>query len=116
MAQRLGKGPFVVVPAMRTATVAAAEVAAELVRLAEGPPRGRVPDLAGPEDAELADLVRVELALEGKRRLVVRVPLPGAEGRRMSTACCPVRKPAGGPDVRRLAHLPLITRLRPVHR
>jgi uncharacterized protein YbjT (DUF2867 family) len=96
MAQRLGRGPFVVVPAMRTATVAAAEVAAELLRLAEGPPQGRVTDLAGPEDAELADLVRRELAAQRRRRLMLRVPLPGAEGRRMRHGLRP------GPDARRV--------------
>jgi uncharacterized protein YbjT (DUF2867 family) len=80
---RTGVGPFVVVPAMRTATVAAAEVAAALVALAAGAPRGRVTDLGGPEEAELADLVRRWLAATGQRKRVLRVPLPGSSGRRM---------------------------------
>jgi uncharacterized protein YbjT (DUF2867 family) len=83
MVQRTSVGPFVVVPSMRTATVAAAEVAGALVSLAAGPPRGRATDLGGPEEAELADLVRRYLAATGQRRRVVRVPLPGATGRRM---------------------------------
>jgi uncharacterized protein YbjT (DUF2867 family) len=83
MVQRASVGPVVLIPAMRTATVAAADVAAALVALAEGPPRGRATDLRGPEEAELADLVRRYLAVSGQRRLVLRVPLPGAAGRRM---------------------------------
>jgi len=83
MVARLSAGPFVVVPAMRTSTVAAAEVGAALVTLAEGAARGRTADLGGPEEAELADLVRRWLAATGRRRRVLRVPLPGAAGRRM---------------------------------
>ncbi|WP_409329213.1 SDR family oxidoreductase [Trujillonella humicola] len=83
IAARTAVGPLVVVPAMRTATVAAEEVAAALLGLAEGPPRGRVPDLGGPEEAELADLVRRRLAAAGRRGRVLRVPLPGRAGRRM---------------------------------
>ncbi|MGY1750931.1 SDR family oxidoreductase [Modestobacter sp. SYSU DS0511] len=83
LVSRTGFGPFVVVPALRAATVAASEVAAALVALAEGAPRGRVTDLGGPEEAELADLVRRWLAATGQRRRVLRVPLPGAAGRRM---------------------------------
>jgi uncharacterized protein YbjT (DUF2867 family) len=83
MVQRTSVGPFVLIPAMRTATVAAAEVAGALVTLADGPARGRAPDLGGPEEAELADLVRRYLAATGQRRRVLRLPLPGAAGRRM---------------------------------
>jgi uncharacterized protein YbjT (DUF2867 family) len=83
MVQRASVGPVVVIPAMRTETVAAADVAAALVALAEGPPRGRATDLGGPEEAELADLVRRYVADTGRRRVVLRVPLPGAAGRRM---------------------------------
>jgi len=80
---RLSAGPLVVIPAMRTSTVAAAEVGAALVALAEGAPQGRVADLGGPEEAEFADLVRRWLAATGQRKRVLRVPLPGAAGRRM---------------------------------
>jgi uncharacterized protein YbjT (DUF2867 family) len=74
---RRGAGPVVVVPAMRTATVAAAEVATALLAIAEKPPRGRAADLGGPETAELADLVGRYLAAAGLRRRVLRLPLPG---------------------------------------
>ena len=83
MVARTSVGPLVAVPAMRTATVAAAEVGAALVALAEGAPRGRATDLGGPEEAELADLVRQWLAATGQRKWVLRVPMPGAAGRRM---------------------------------
>jgi uncharacterized protein YbjT (DUF2867 family) len=81
LADRAGVGPVVVVPAMRTATVAAAEVAAALVAVAAAGPRGRVPDLGGPEEAELADLVRRYLDAAGLRRRVVRLALPGQDWR-----------------------------------
>ncbi|MBB3674384.1 uncharacterized protein YbjT (DUF2867 family) [Modestobacter versicolor] len=80
---RLTFGPVAVVPEMRTAPIAAAEVATALVRLAEGAPRGRVADLGGPEEARLADLARRWSVAGGQRRRVVQVPLPGGSGRRM---------------------------------
>ncbi|MGY1858059.1 SDR family oxidoreductase [Modestobacter sp. SYSU DS0290] len=80
---RTGIGPVVAVPAGRVSTVAASEVGAALVTLAERSPRGRVTDLGGPAEAELADLVRQYLAATGQRRRVLRVPLPGELGRRM---------------------------------
>ena len=83
LVERASVGPFVLVPAARTATIAAAEVAETLVALAAGSARGRAPDLAGPEEAELADLVRRYLAATGRRRRVLRLPLPGAAGKRM---------------------------------
>ncbi|WP_406149572.1 SDR family oxidoreductase [Streptomyces sp. NBC_01012] len=76
-------GPLQVVPKMRAQPVAAAEVAAELVAIAAGDPRGIEPDLAGPREERMSDLVRRFLAATGQRRPVVEVPLPGAWGRGM---------------------------------
>ncbi|WP_250030796.1 SDR family oxidoreductase [Paractinoplanes maris] len=73
-------GPVKVVPSMVTRPVAAADVAAELVRLAEGPAQGRAPELAGPEVLEMADMMR-RIA---RGRLVLRVPLPDAASRAMA--------------------------------
>lgn len=73
-------GPIQVVPRMRTQPIAASAVADELVSLATGEPRGLVPDLAGPREEKMADLVRRLLA--GSQR-VVEVPLPGTWGRAM---------------------------------
>ena len=70
--QMLGRfpGPVKVAPSMLTRPVAAAEVAAELVRLAEGPARGHAPDLAGPEVLRMPSMMR-RLA---RGRLVLTVP------------------------------------------
>ncbi|MBM2615633.1 NAD(P)H-binding protein [Actinoplanes sp. LDG1-06] len=77
-AQMLGRvpGPVKVVPAMLSRPVAASEVAAELVRLAEGPAQGRATDLAGPEVLKMPAMVR--RLVPG--RLVLTVPA----GRAMS--------------------------------
>jgi len=76
-------GPLHVVPTMRTQPLAAADVAAALVELATGEPRGVVPDLAGPREERMVDLVRRYLVATGRRRPVLEVPLPGAWGRGM---------------------------------
>ena len=76
-------GPFQVVPAMRSQPIAAAEVAAELVAIASGDPRGLASELAGPREERMADLVRRYLAATGQRRPVIEVPVPGAWGRAM---------------------------------
>ena len=69
------------VPAMRSRTVAAADVADELVRLALGAPRGFSGELAGPEEHRMSELVRRYLKAAGERRRVLEVPLPGGFGK-----------------------------------
>jgi uncharacterized protein YbjT (DUF2867 family) len=76
-------GPVQVVPTMRSQPIAAADVAAELVAIASGSPRGLVPELAGPQEEKMADLVRRYLAATGQRRPVIEVSIPGAWGRGM---------------------------------
>ncbi|MGZ4455841.1 MAG: SDR family oxidoreductase [Nocardioides sp.] len=76
-------GPFSFVPRMTTQPIAAREVAAALVDLAEQGPQGRVPDLAGPEQRELVDLSRLVNDQRRLGRRVVGVRLPGAGGRGM---------------------------------
>lgn len=76
-------GPFQGVPTMRSQPIAASEVAAELVAIASGDPRGIEPELAGPREERMADLVRRYLAATGQRRPVIELPLPGAWGRGM---------------------------------
>lgn len=78
-------GPVVMVPKMRSQPIAAAEVAAELVRIASGEPRGLALDLAGPREERMADLVRRQLSASGRTRPVVEVPIPGRWGRAMRT-------------------------------
>jgi uncharacterized protein YbjT (DUF2867 family) len=77
-------GPVVPLPVMRVQPVAAREVAEHLLGLATGPPRGRVPDLAGPEQHLLADLARRVLRARGSRRRVLSVRPPGAVGRELA--------------------------------
>ncbi|MCS5713208.1 3-beta hydroxysteroid dehydrogenase [Herbiconiux sp. CPCC 205716] len=76
-------GPFQVVPTIRSQPIAAAEVADELVSIAAGDPRGLEPDLAGPQEERMADLVKRLLRAEGNRKPVIQIPLPGRWGRGM---------------------------------
>jgi len=76
-------GRFHLVPRMRTQPVAAREVADALVRIALGEPQGLAPDLAGPTEERMADLVRRYFAAKGERRNVLEVPLPGRWGKGM---------------------------------
>ena len=76
-------GPFAIVPRMTTQPIAAREVADALVALALAKPVGRAPDIAGPEQREMSDLVRALYHARGGHRLMVPVRLPGAVGRAM---------------------------------
>ncbi|PVG82024.1 3-beta hydroxysteroid dehydrogenase [Nocardioides gansuensis] len=78
------KGPVALVPRMRSQTVAASEVAAHLVDLAEGPARGMTDEMAGPEVHEMPELARRIVKARGQRRPVVPMPLPGEVGRQMA--------------------------------
>lgn len=76
-------GPVSLVPRMLSQPVAAREVAEALVELVEQGPRGRVPDLAGPEEHRIAHLARRVSRHHGARRRVVELSLPGAAWRQM---------------------------------
>ena len=78
MVAQLSFGPFTAVPSMRTQPVAAREVATRLVALAAGAPEGRVTDLAGPREENLARMVRAYLRATGRHGLVMPLRLPGA--------------------------------------
>ena len=81
-------GPFHVAPQMRTQPIAAREVAEHLVDLAEAGPAGRVPDLAGPREESLVEMVRA----------YARRPADRARGSRRCR--CPAHRPRAA---RRLA-------------
>lgn len=81
---QLTKGPVATIPRMRIQPVAAADVAAALIGTVEGPVVERVPDLAGPEVRELADLVRAVLRARGSRVRVVTFKPPGRAGSMMA--------------------------------
>ena len=70
-------GPFVAVPKILMRPVAAREVGARLVEIAEGAPIGRAADLAGPNDESLVDLVRRMFAFDGAKRRAIELSLPG---------------------------------------
>ena len=75
----LAKLPVIPVPAgFVVQPVDSGEVAARLAELAQAEPRGRVPDMAGPEVLSFADLIRTYLRVTGRRsRPVVPVWIPG---------------------------------------
>jgi uncharacterized protein YbjT (DUF2867 family) len=78
----LARLPVAPVPAgIRFQPVDTGEVAERLVELALGPPSGLVPDLAGPRDYELADLLGGYLRATHRRRPILRVPVPGRAAR-----------------------------------
>ncbi len=93
VARRGRVGPFVLVPRLRTAPVAAVEVARALSDVVESGPCGRAPDLGGPREEEFVDLVRVLLRARGDRGIVVPVVWPGRAGRAMRDGA---QLPTGG--------------------
>lgn len=74
-------GPVHVAPRMRTQPVAAREVAARLVDLAQEPARSGYVELGGPREESLVDMVRRWARAEGRGGWIPAVPLPGALGR-----------------------------------
>jgi uncharacterized protein YbjT (DUF2867 family) len=75
------RGPLAPVPSMRTQTVAARSVGAELVRLAGEPFTGETVEIAGPRPESLVAHARQVVARQGKRLLVLPLWVPGAVGR-----------------------------------
>ncbi|WEK61332.1 MAG: NAD-dependent epimerase/dehydratase family protein [Candidatus Microbacterium colombiense] len=79
------RGPFALMPKTLMRPVAAREVGAHLVRVAEAGPAGRAIDLVGPRDEELVDVARRQLAFDGIRQRVLGVRLPGSYGAGLSS-------------------------------
>jgi uncharacterized protein YbjT (DUF2867 family) len=75
------RGPVALAPRMLCQPVAAAEAADALVRLALAAPAGLVPELAGPEELQMVDMIRQVARARGSRRPVLAVRLPGAVGK-----------------------------------
>lgn len=73
-------GPFAITPRMLCQPIAAREVAAALADLAVAVPAGRVPDLAGPREEQMADMMRRLLRTRGGRGRVIEVRMPGRVG------------------------------------
>ena len=80
--QAMAKLPLIPVPAgFRFQPVDTGEVARRLVELAIGSPAGLVPDIAGPRIYGMDELIRTYLRVRGKRRPMLRLPLPGKAAR-----------------------------------
>jgi uncharacterized protein YbjT (DUF2867 family) len=80
--QAMTRLPVVPVPpGMRFQPIDAGEVADRLAELALGEPAGLAPDVAGPREYELAEIVRGYLRAAGKRRPILPLPLPGKAAR-----------------------------------
>ena len=75
----LSVGGLHLAPRGRSQPVAAREVGARLVELAEGDPAGHVPDLAGPREERLDDMVREYAKAMGVKGPVLSVSLPGKQ-------------------------------------
>ncbi|GAA4421020.1 NAD(P)H-binding protein [Actinokineospora soli] len=73
----MAKLPVMPIPKLRAQPIDVRDVAARLTELATGDPRGRAPDMGGPEVRTLAELANEYLAAAGKRRPKVQVPFPG---------------------------------------
>lgn len=74
-------GPWRILPRMRSRPLAAETVAERLLEIAEGSPLGNAPDLAGPDEIAMAELLREILRARGERPRVLEVPLLGGFGR-----------------------------------
>jgi len=79
MVRGMSKLPIVPLPAeSRFQPVDTDEVADNLVQLALGTPAGQAPDIGGPKIYDAEYLLRSYLEAVGKRRIIVRVRMPGA--------------------------------------
>jgi uncharacterized protein YbjT (DUF2867 family) len=82
LSRLLARSPVLPVPAGTSVQpVDAGEVAARLVQLALAEPAGRAPEFGGPQVLPFADLARAYLRVEGRRRPVLPVRLPGRVAR-----------------------------------
>lgn len=81
MFRRAAVGPLHLAVRMRTQPISIVEVATRLVDLVEAGPSGRVQDIAGPQEEQLADMMRAWAEHTGHRGAMPAVSLPGAFGR-----------------------------------
>lgn len=79
------RSPVPIAPRMLSQPVALAEVAQHLVELARGGPQRLAPELAGPGQHLMPDMVRRLARVRGDRRPVLPVRIPGAAGRQMAS-------------------------------
>lgn len=78
-------GPVTLVPRTLSRPVAARDVAEHLVRVAGSAPAVRAPDLVGPAETTLAEMIRRMYDHDGIRRRVLDVRFPGAYGKGLAS-------------------------------
>jgi uncharacterized protein YbjT (DUF2867 family) len=71
-------------------------VAYRLAELTIGAPAGLVPDIAGPRMYGMDELVRAYLRATGRRRPIVRLPMPGRAYRAVRAGANLAHEPAVG--------------------
>jgi uncharacterized protein YbjT (DUF2867 family) len=79
MFARAKVGPLHLAPRARTQPVSAREVGERLAALAVAAPAGRMPDLAGPREEQLADMIRAFARHEGYRGWIPALNVPGPQ-------------------------------------
>lgn len=83
MIDRSSFGPFVFVPPMKSAPIAAAEVAKVIADLAVGVPQGITPEVRGPREESVTEMTRALIRKRGSRQLVLKARIPGKAGKGM---------------------------------
>jgi len=78
IAARAKLGPLQLAPRARVQPIAAAEVGAQLARIAAGDPESTV-ELAGPREEQLDDMVRRYARARGARGWIPSISIPGAQ-------------------------------------
>ena len=83
--------------AMTLQPIDAADVASRLADAAEDRPAGRLPDIAGPQVQTLGELAEQWATARGRRKKVVRIPLPGRTGKALAAGalCAPAHAVRG---------------------
>lgn len=86
-------GVHVVPSTVKTQPVSVDEVAAELVRVADGKPQGIAPEFAGPEIMTMGDAFEVWRRAHGGKGIALPLPVPGKLGQeaREGALCNPAR-------------------------
>ncbi len=79
--RRAKAGPLHLAPRMRVQPIAAREVAERLVEIAFTGPSGRAPELAGPREESLVDMIRAWARAMGRGGWIPAISLPGKSGR-----------------------------------
>src|SRR5699024_9883573 len=82
---RTSLGPLTIAPRLPARPGAAREVGEHLVQVAETGPAGRAPDLVGPEELTLAEMIRRQYAHDGTSRRALDARFAGACGRGLAS-------------------------------